>query len=124
MPQICPAMPLINYLTANNNSKEINGAVVSANFFPLLGVTPALGRFLRPDEDRVPDRDHVAILSHDLWLNWFGSASKALGARIKINGVIFSVIGVAPQSFRGVSTMPAQIYIPTMMLRIGYRGCD
>jgi putative ABC transport system permease protein len=112
------------FVTANNNSKEVNGAVVSANFFPLLGVTPALGRFFRPDEDRVPDRDYVAVLSHDLWRNWFGLSVDAVGAAIKINGVTFTVIGVTPQVFRGVSAMPAEVYIPTMMLRIGFRGCN
>jgi hypothetical protein len=48
------------FVTANDNAREINGAIVSANFFPLLGIKPALGRFFTADEDSVPDRDHVA----------------------------------------------------------------
>ena len=111
------------FVTANNQAKELNGAVVSANFFPLLGVHPALGRFFRPDEDSVPDRDRVAVLSDDLWRNWFGSSSDALGASIKINGVAFTVIGVAPATFRGVTVSPSELYIPLMMARTGYRWC-
>src|SRR5262249_46583356 len=51
--------------------KELQGAVVSASFFPLLGVQPALGRFFSEDEDRERDRDRVAVLSHELWRDWF-----------------------------------------------------
>ncbi|PYR92262.1 MAG: hypothetical protein DMF84_14225 [Acidobacteria bacterium] len=112
------------FVTANGNAKEINGAVVTANFFPLLRVQPALGRFFQEEEDRVPDRDPVAVLSHDLWRSWFASSSHALGARLRINGVDFTVIGVAPPTFAGVTTYPAEIFIPTMMLRVGYRWCD
>ncbi len=111
------------FVTANNQAKELNGAVVSANFFPLLGVHPALGRFFRLDEDSVPDRDRVAVLSDDLWRTWFGSSSDALGASIKINGVAFTVIGVAPSTFRGVTVSPSELYIPLMMARTGYRWC-
>src|SRR5204862_7955719 len=102
------------FVTANNQCKEINGAVVSANFFPLLGVRPALGRFFGQEEDNVPDRGRVAVLSYDLWRNWFGSSPGALGATLKINGTVFTVIGVTPQTFRGVSVQPSEIYIPTM----------
>ena len=112
------------FATIHNHSKEVNGAVVSANFFPLLGLRPALGRFFREDEDSVPDRDRVAVLSYELWLNWFGSSPDAVGSTLKINGTTFLVIGVAPSTFRGVNIQPAEIYIPTMMARAGYRWCE
>ncbi len=111
------------FLAVRGEAREINGAVVSANFFPVLGVKPALGRFFGPEEDRVPDRDHVAVLGHDLWRDWFSSSPDALGATLGINGVPFTIIGVAPSTFPGVSNSPSQIYIPTMMLRVGYRFC-
>jgi hypothetical protein len=111
-------------VTANNQSQEVNGAVVSANFFPLLGVRQALGRFFRQDEDSVPDRDRVAVLSYELWRKCFGSSPDALGATLKINGVTFSVIGIAAETFRGVTVQPSEIYIPTMMAGAGYRWCE
>jgi predicted permease len=117
-----PTAPL--FVSANKNAREINGAVVTANFFPLLGIKPALGRFFRPDEDSVPDRDPVAVLGYDLWRNWFSGSPKALGSNIRINGVSFTVIGVAPASFHGMSAMPTGLYIPTMMLHVGYQYCD
>jgi macrolide transport system ATP-binding/permease protein len=110
-------------VTVNNQSKELTGAVVSANLFPLLGVRPALGRFFRPDEDSVPDRDRVAVIGSELWRNWFGSSPDVLGAALKINGVMFTVIGVVPPTFRGVTVQPDDVYIPLMMARAGYRWC-
>jgi macrolide transport system ATP-binding/permease protein len=112
------------FVSIGDNAREINGAVTSANFFPLLGIKPALGRFFRADEDSVPDRDRVAVLGYQLWHDWFGASTDALGAAVRINGVPFTVIGVAPASFRGMSAMPSEIYIPAMMLRVGYRYCD
>ncbi|SPF53229.1 conserved membrane hypothetical protein [Candidatus Sulfopaludibacter sp. SbA4] len=111
------------FVTANNRSQEATGAVVSANFFPLLALRPALGRFFRPDEDTVPDRDRVAVLGYEIWRNWFGSSPDALGATVKINGTAFQVIGVLPQTFRGITVQPDDVYIPTMMARAGYRWC-
>ena len=117
-----PYAPL--FVTTNGNAKEVNGAVVSANFFPLLGIQPALGRFFDEREDQVPDRDRVAVLGHDFWRTWFASRPDAIGTTVKINGVDFTVIGVAPQTFSGVTTAPVELYIPTMMLGVGYRWCD
>ena len=112
------------FVTANGNAKEMNGAVVSANFFPLLGIEPALGRFFHEREDRVPDRDRVAVLGHDFWRTWFASRPDAIGATVKINGVDFTVVGVAPPTFSGLTTSPVELYLPTMMLGVGYRWCD
>src|SRR5207249_3278784 len=77
----CSNAPL--FVTANQQSRLINGAVVSANFFTVLRVTPTLGRFFRQDEDRVPDRDRVAVLSYELWRNWFGSSPDVPGRTLK-----------------------------------------
>jgi predicted permease len=112
------------FVTANNQSREVNGAVVSENFFPMLGIKPTLGRFFSQDEDSVPDRDRVAVISYEFWRNWLGAAPEAPGSTLKINGSTFTVIGVAPQAFRGVLVAPDEIYIPTMMARSGYRWCE
>jgi len=119
---IYPTAPL--FVTVRDTSREINGAVVSSNFFGMMGITPALGRFFRDDEDRVPDRDRVAVVSDSMWRSWFAASPDVLGAAVRINGVDFTVIGVAPPSFAGTTPMPIEIYIPTMMLRVGYRWCD
>ncbi len=92
------------------------GLLVSGNFFETLQIQPALGRGFRPEEDQVPGRDAVVVLSHDTWKNSFGQAADVIGRRIRLNGVEFTVIGVAPESFTGVDSLirPA-LYVPVHM---------
>jgi hypothetical protein len=70
---------------------------VSANYFPLLGLQPAAGRLFLADEDRVPDRDRVAVIGYNFWQVWFAGAPSAIGSTPTINGVAFTVIGVVPR---------------------------
>jgi putative ABC transport system permease protein len=117
-----PTAPL--FVTVNGTAQEVNGAVVSANFLPMLGVTPAVGRFFRVDEDQLPDRDRVAVIADSLWHTRFAASPAVLGAVLQINSVDFTIVGVTPPAFVGLGIYPVEIYIPTMMLRVGYRWCD
>src|SRR5262245_26582437 len=117
-----PTSPL--FVTANGAAREVNGAVVTASFFPMLGLQPALGRFFHDTEDQVPDRDRVAVIGHDFWRLSFASSPDAVGAHLRINSVDFTIVGVAPPGFAGVTTAPVEIYIPTTMLGTGYRWCE
>jgi predicted permease len=95
------------------------GQYVSGNFFRVLGVEPALGRDFRPEEDRAEGRDAVVVLGHDFWVSQFDASRSVLGSQIRLNGIEFSVIGVAPESFTGVDVRAA-VYIPLAMLpRLG-----
>ncbi|HLK20670.1 MAG TPA: ABC transporter permease, partial [Bryobacteraceae bacterium] len=92
------------------------GLMATANFFGTLGVMPALGREFRPDEDSVPGRDAVAIISHDLWETEFGSSKDVIGKNILLSGINFTIIGVAPRDFTGVHQLiRTQVYVPLMM---------
>jgi len=109
----------------DGDSETLNGAVVSANYFSTLGISPSLGRFFSPDEDTVPDRDRVAVISHGFWQSKFGGDRSVLGKEIRLNGSDFTIVGVTPAEFQGVSPgYPNDVWIPTMMLRLGYRWCD
>ncbi|HEY1249976.1 MAG TPA: ADOP family duplicated permease [Thermoanaerobaculia bacterium] len=78
----------------------IGGALASGNYFDVLAARPALGRFFGPSEE---DGFHpVAVLSHRLWRSRFGESAAVLGRTVRLNGVPFEVIGVAPRGFRGV----------------------
>jgi predicted permease len=92
------------------------GFLVSGNFFPVLGTEPQIGRGFRIEEDRVPGRDAVVVLGHDFWKNEFAADSSILGKSIRINGLDFTVIGVAPESFKGMDqyVRPA-FFVPAMM---------
>jgi predicted permease len=92
------------------------GLLVSGNLFDVLRVVPQLGRAFRPEEDSVPGRDAVAVISDDCWRNDFESSPSIVGRSVFVNGIEFKIAGVAPRSFTGVDQYfrPA-IYIPLNM---------
>src|SRR5439155_11797717 len=92
------------------------GLMVSANFFDVIGVSPELGRTFRAEENEVPDRDAVIILSHRVWQQQFGADPSILGRQLYLVGVPFTVIGVAPSSFLGLEQfVQSDFYVPLMM---------
>jgi macrolide transport system ATP-binding/permease protein len=92
------------------------GLGVSGNFFDVLELQPALGRAFRPDEDRVPGRDAVVVLAHQTWADQFGSDPSVVGKQIRLGGLAFTVVGVAPASFSGMHlALPPTFYIPLAM---------
>jgi len=92
------------------------GALVTGNFFHVMGVEPELGRGFRPEEDRVPGRDAVVVLGHELWEHDFAGDRSALGKKVHINGVEFTIIGVAPKRFTGMNRyLQTGFYMPIMM---------
>jgi putative ABC transport system permease protein len=91
------------------------GLLVSSNFFSVMGVEPELGRAFRPEENRVPGRDAVVILSHSLW-EQLGSDRSILGQRVQLSGIEFTVVGVAPERFTGMNQfVRSDFYAPLMM---------
>jgi predicted permease len=84
----------------------------TADFFPLLGVRPALGRFFTPQEDAPPDGQRVVVLDHGYWQRQLGGARSAIGRTIVIDDQPFTVIGVAPAGFTGVELRPVDLWIP------------
>jgi predicted permease len=92
------------------------GFLVSGNFFDVLQVRPQLGRGFRPEEDAVPGRDAVTVISHDLWRDEFASSPDVIGRSVFVNGIDFKIVGVMPESFPGIDQYfrPA-LYIPLMM---------
>jgi len=89
------------------------GFAVSGNLFDVLEVRPELGRFFRPDEDQVAGRDAVAVISHATWMQAFHGDPAVVGREVRLNGVPFTVIGVAPVSFTGLElVLPGAFYVP------------
>jgi predicted permease len=88
----------------------------TANFFDLLRVEPALGRFFLPDEDTHPGGDNVTVLSYGLWQRRFGGDRKILGRVIEISNRPFTVVGVAPADFSGgMGGLRFDLWIPASM---------
>src|SRR6266850_7135970 len=95
------------------------GMMVSGNYFHVLGVEPQLGRGFREDEDQVPGRDAVVVLGPDFWKHEFASDPSVLGRTIRLNGMEFIVIGVAPETFPGLLIFGhPDFYMPLAMARV------
>ncbi|MDQ6888585.1 MAG: ABC transporter permease [Gemmatimonadota bacterium] len=99
--------------------ERIAGQMVSGDYFAVLGVTPALGRSFLPEEDAVPGRNPVAVLSDDLWRRRFAADPSAIGTTVVLNGHVFTIIGVAPPRFIGpeLDDRVPDVWLPIMMFQ-------
>jgi putative ABC transport system permease protein len=85
-------------MTGRGEPARLQGAVVTADLFPLLGVAPMLGRTFHPDEDK-PSQSRVVMLSHSLFQKRFNSDPSILNQAITLEGRSYTVVGVMPPSF-------------------------
>ena len=104
------------------------GMLVSGSYFGVLGLTPAAGRLLGPEDDRTPGAHQVAVLSHAYWRTRFAMSPTVVGSIIAVNAVPMTIVGVAPEGFTG-TTLGAtpQIFVPISMrerLVAGFKGFD
>src|SRR6266498_4139858 len=96
------------------DSETMLGALVSGNYFEVLGVAPVLGRGFRPEEDRTPGAHAVAVISDRCWKHRLQSDAGVIGKTVKLNGRSFTVIGVLPPNFTGtvIGSAP-DVWVPT-----------
>jgi len=95
--------------------EEILGNFVSDNYFTMLGGNTYLGRFFTPEENSVPGRDAVVILSHRFWQRRFGADAQVIGHSLLLNGKPFTVIGVTNPSFVGLRYEMPDVWLPLAM---------
>ncbi|HEX6533517.1 MAG TPA: ABC transporter permease, partial [Gemmatimonadaceae bacterium] len=88
-------------LSVNGVNERVWGYLVTGNYFEVLGVKPALGRFFTPDDDRSPGAHPIAALAYDCWQKRFAGDPQVIGKNVIVNGRNFTIIGVAPQGFYG-----------------------
>ncbi|HJR59659.1 MAG TPA: ABC transporter permease [Vicinamibacterales bacterium] len=103
-------------LGGNGDAERVYGALVSSNYFSILGTTPHLGRLLRPQDVDTPGGTPETIISHDLWTRRFASDPAVVGRPVAINGYPFTVVGVASPRFQGTTLLAADLWIPLSML--------
>ncbi len=100
----------------SNAATRADAELVSGNYFEVLGVRPALGRLLAPQDDQVRDGSPYAVLSYGLWQSKFGGSPSILNRTVLVNGHPITVVGVAQQGFRGFEVgSNAGIFVPMMM---------
>jgi len=105
-------------LGTNGSSERVIGTLVSGNYFDVLGTRPALGRFFREDEDRVPGERPVVVLSHALWTRRFNSDPAILDRPLRLNNREFAVVGVAEEGFQGSSMIGTDLWAPMAMVQV------
>lgn len=103
-------------ISTGGEGVALYGNIVSGNFFSVLGVRPALGRFFSDDEDRTPLASPVVVVSHSYWQTHLGADPGVIGKTVLVNGNPYTLIGVAPPGFRGVFTpLKTDAWVPLMM---------
>jgi predicted permease len=104
------------------------GMLVSGSYFPVLGIQPALGRLLGPDDDRVIGEPLVGVLSHAYWRSRFNENPGVINDVLVVNGQHLTIVGVAPRGFDGttVGSRP-QVFVPITLrgqMSPGFKGFD
>lgn len=105
-------------LGSNGSSERVIGTLVSGNYFDVLGTRPALGRFFRADEDRMPGERPVVVLSHGMWTRRFNSDRAILDKPLRLNNREFAVVGVAEEGFQGSSMIGTDLWVPMAMVQV------
>jgi predicted permease len=117
-----------NLTAAGQMATQGDGLLVSGGYFPVLGIRPALGRLLGPDDDRVPGAHPVVVLSHQYWTDRLGAGLDVLGAPLIVNGEALTIVGVTPRGFTGTRTTGGpDVFVPLAMaeaVRPGWRGTN
>ncbi len=103
-------------LNSNDQTDLVTGAIVTGNFFDVLGVRAQLGRVITTEDDKTPGAHPVAVISQGLWQGRFAGDPNIIGRQLLLNGNTFTVIGVLPKGFDGLQLgVTRDLYVPMMM---------
>jgi predicted permease len=101
----------------HNQAENKDAEIVSGNYFQLLGLKPALGRLLTPQDDTAKNANPVLVLSYDYWKARFASSPDVVGQSLLINGHSFTILGVAPENFQSaIGGYKPGVFIPISMV--------
>jgi predicted permease len=97
-------------------TERTHGQLVSGNYFSALGLKPAVGRFIRPEEAERPGTEPVVVISYDYWQTRFRGAPGAVGQKLRVNERELNVIGVAPREFQGTMLpLKFELWVPATL---------
>jgi predicted permease len=99
------------------------GQLVSGNYFAALGLRPAIGRLVGPDDARRPGGEPVVVVSHQFWQTRLGGTSEAIGRPLRVNDRVLTIVGVAPPGFYGtVVGMNFDLWVPATLAPALFAG--
>ena len=105
------------HLSIDGSSDLVTGELVTDNYFSALGIKPVLGRAFVGAEATTQDASAYAVISDRFWRNKFAGAADVVGKTFKMNGIVYTILGVAPADFRGmIPAVTAQMWIPSAMV--------
>lgn len=93
-------------------ASRVAGALVSANYFALLGVHPALGRFFQRDEDTDTGTPNTAVLGYAYWRQQYAGSRDVIGRTIEVGRSAYTIVGVAPEGFTGTELRDVDVWLP------------
>jgi predicted permease len=103
------------------------GSWVTGGYFSTLGLRPAHGRLLQPSDNEPGANNMVAVIAHSFWMDRFGGKPDAIGQLLKINGRAYTIVGVAPEGFRGITLGSHPVVYVPMQSRVyvgTYKGLE
>ena len=103
-------------LQGAEGAERVDAEMVSASFWPMIGARAQLGRVFGPEEDRIPDASPVVVISDAMWRERLSADPAVIGRTLTFNDRPFTVVGVMPPGFRGVS-FDTQVWFPAVMAR-------
>jgi len=99
-----------------DSTEEVKGALVSGEFFEVLGLRPAAGRLFASADDTTPGAHAVVVLGNGFWSRRFAADPAVVGRTVKLNGYPMTVVGIAPRGFHGVEVGESQdVFVPLAM---------
>ena len=100
----------------NDGPRRAWGYLATGNYFDVLGVQPALGRFFHQADDQKPGDAAFAVLEYDFWSTEFHGDRSVIGTTIRINRLPYTIVGVAPSGFVGTEVFfRPKLWVPMMM---------
>ncbi len=99
-------------LGRGRNARQARRVSVSGEYFRVLGVQPALGRFWGPEVDEQSFGAALAVISDGFWRRQFGRDEGVIGRTIELDATSFTIVGVAPPGFTGVDLRPVDVWVP------------
>ena len=103
----------------HNQAENEDAEAVTGNYFQLLGLKPALGRLLTPQDDTAKNANPVVVLGYDYWKTRFAASRDVVGQAVLINGHTFTILGVAPENFQSaIGGYKPGVFVPISMVEI------